>query len=84
MLYFYAPSYHFLGPRGGDCYAPGAQVDDEIAEAELPAGSYSPHYDSDLPRFVLVCPADTPRQGGWEERTPEQVNADYPGTVGGA
>lgn len=83
MLYFYTPSFVFPGPMGGDCFRPGVQVGDAIEAAELPLGTYSPHYDRDLPRFVLACPSGTPTQNGWEQRTKEQVEADYPGILGG-
>lgn len=83
MLYFYAPSFVFPGPDGGDCFAPGVISGDTIEAAETPLGSSSPHYDRDLPRFVLVCPDDTPALSGWESRTKEQVEADYPGILGG-
>jgi len=81
MLYFYAPSFAFPGPDDGDCFRPGVQVADTIEAAEMPLGSSSPHYDRDLPRFVLVCPDDTPALSGWESKTAEQVRADYPGVI---
>ena len=83
MLYFYAPSFTFPGPMGGDCFAPGLRVGDTIEAAEMPLGSSSPHYDRELPRFVLACPDGTPTLSGWESRTKEQVEADYPGILGG-
>ena len=84
MIYFYTPSFVFPGPGGGDCFRPGVQVGDAIEPAELPPGTHSPHYDRELPRFVLACPSGTPIQNGWEQRTKEQVEADYPGILGGA
>ena len=83
MLYFYAPSFVFPGPMGGDCFRPGIIVGDAIEAAEMPLGSSSPHYDRELPRFVLACPDGTPTLSGWESRTKEQVEADYPGILGG-
>ena len=83
MLYFYAPSFAFPGPDDGDCFRPGVQVGDTIEAADMPLGSTSPHYDRDLPRFVLACPPGTVAQSGWESRTKEQVEADYPGILGG-
>lgn len=85
MLYFYAPSYVFLDADGGESFRPGVQVGDAIEPAEMPLGATSPHYDRDLPRFVVTLPAGTAAPGaGWEQRTKEQVEADYPGVLGGA
>ncbi len=34
-------------------------------------------------RYILACPDAQPAQQGWDEKTAEEVNIDYPGLIGG-
>ena len=81
MLYYYAPSFVSTDSEGLESFFPGVINGDTIEAASMPLGSSSPHYDRELPRFVLACPAGTAAQSGWELKTADQVKADYPGVI---
>lgn len=54
------------------------------AMADLVGGVDALKLDKEIPangRYVLACPDDQPAQAGWDEKTAEEVNIDYPGLV---
>ena len=84
MRYFYTPIYH---DPNLDQYQPGTVVElvtgEEIAAATLPTPCISPMCDKgDAQRFVLEIPeASFEAPTDWQEKTKEEVNADYPGLI---
>tara|TARA_R100001509_G_scaffold69013_1_gene38288 strand:- start:61 stop:303 length:243 start_codon:yes stop_codon:yes gene_type:complete len=53
------------------------------AMTDLVGGIRTLTLDREAGRYVLNCPEAQPAQEGWEEKTAEEVNADYPGLIGG-
>jgi hypothetical protein len=80
MPYVYTPvvqddrTNHFE-PAKGD---PGSL---ESAMSDLVGGIHTLKFDDSVPRYVFDCPDDQPMQTGWESRTKQEVNADYPGLI---
>jgi hypothetical protein len=79
MVYFYVPPFvenglTSLGEDDG-----GGVIYSE------PGPSYQAlTLDDSVPRFVLQTPPDTAGRPGWEIKTEGEVEADYPGLIGGA
>lgn len=66
-------------------YAP-AEVVDGVTKpiGEIPPRVRALEYDADLQRFVLLAHADSaPIPAEWTAKTAAEVEADYPGLVGG-
>ena len=87
MVYFYAPSIEIeteeLMEATGKPQIDPAELDSEgeLIPAELCAGMTSPKYDRELKRFVLACKMDSDPRPGWEVKTIQEVNTDYPGLL---
>jgi hypothetical protein len=79
-----------------DCYteedgskAPGKLVDGELVSGagQIPPGCRSVHFDRSMTpeRFVLqLHPLHVRPLDGWVAKTVEEIEADYPGVLGGA
>ena len=86
--YFYAPGLietETIDGAESKSFNPGSLDDDgeTIVFISPPLGTTSPKYDRELNRFVLACPDGFPGYDGWEPKTVEEVNSDYPGLIGG-
>lgn len=87
MTYFYAPSIEIereeLMEETGRPQIDPAELDSEgeLVLAEMCAGMTSPKYDRELKRFVLACKMDSAPRPGWEIKTIQEINVDYPGLL---
>ncbi len=87
MIYFYAPSIEIeteeLMETTGKPQIDPAELDSEgeLIPAELCVGMTSPKYDRELKRFVLACKMDSSPRPGWEVKTVQEINTDYPGLL---
>jgi len=56
------------------------------AMEDLVGGITTLKFDESIPsngRYVFACPDDQSAQQGWDEKSADEVNVDYPGLVGG-
>ena len=62
---------------------PGHYVDGTLVTSSPPPGTVALKCDrtGDPTRFVLECYDGTTAMDGWEEKTPEEINDDYPGLI---
>ena len=87
-VYYYTPILVETISSGGvemEQKSPGSLDSDgtTIIDGHVPNGTLSPKCDDSAGRFVLVCPEGTTARLGWEEKTIQEVNTDYPGLIGG-
>lgn len=82
MAYYYTPT---LVDSNTGAYWVGKDDNGSIVTAmeDLVGGIRNLKLDRDVGRYVLDCPSEQAALDGWEEKTAEEVNADYPGLVGG-
>lgn len=84
MAYYYTPT--IVDTESG-AYWVGKDDSGTIVSAmeDLVGGINALKLDRDISpnRYVLDCPDEQVALSGWEEKTAEEVNADYPGLVGG-
>ena len=80
MRYFYTPIFH---DEDLDQFYPGQDDGNVIVEAALPTPCHSPLCDKgDAQRFVMCIPeASFEAPAGWQEKTKEEVNTDYPDLI---
>jgi len=82
MAYYYTPV--IVNSENGQFDV--AKTDDgETVSAmpELVAGIHTLKLDRDVGRYVLDCPENQEGLSGWDLKTREEVNADYPGLIRG-
>ena len=94
MVYFYAPSIEVQPPAPEPDGTPQPPMKPMIDPAELDTDGETwiqailgpnitfPKYDRTLSRFVVVCKHDQAPRPGWEIKTVEEINIDYPGLIG--
>lgn len=82
MAYYYTPIK--IDPSGMVLVAKNDGGDLVSAMEDLVGGIHNLKLDRDAGRYVLSCPAEQTALDGWEQKTAEEINADYPGLVGGA
>ena len=80
MRYFYAPIFN---DETLNQFSPGQEKEGAIIEAALPTPCSSPLCDKgDASRFVMCIPeASFEAPDGWQEKTKEEVNTDYPDLI---
>ncbi len=77
MKYWYAPL--FISESGTS--QPGIQPDGEDIQAPTTAyvmGTKAIHYDVD--NLIVVVLSSGPKDG-WEQKTVDEINSDYPGVL---
>ena len=82
-VYFYTPVFITVATDDTpEAIAPGKDEGDGVvsALAELPPGM-NLDYDESVPRFMIRAPAGTVGLPGWEAKTKDEINADYPGLI---
>ena len=80
MRYFYAPIFN---DETLNQFSPGQEKEGAIIEAALPTPCSSPLCDKgEASRFVMCIPVESfEAPDGWQEKTKEEVNNDYPGLI---
>ena len=75
-------TYYYVPPFvDGDITHLGEDSDGAIVYSVPPASSRALKFDG--VRFVLETPDGTPSRAGWTVKTVAEVEADYPGLIGG-
>ena len=81
MAYYYTPTH--VGPSGYIEVAKDEGGDVVSAMEDLIGGIHTLKLDRDLNRYVLDCPEDQPALSGWDVKTAEEINTDYPSLIEG-
>ncbi len=81
MAYYYTP----IKTASGGLIEVAKDEGGEVVSAmeDLIGGIHTLKLDRELNRYVLDCPEDQPTLSGWDVKTAEEVNTDYPGLIEG-
>jgi hypothetical protein len=77
MKFYYTPVVQNPDSGGFEPAKDDAGVD-VSAIGDLIGGIDALKLDQTVPRYVLACPDAQPAQTGWDEKTAEEVDIDYP------
>jgi|14_taG_2_1085336.scaffolds.fasta_scaffold00995_6 hypothetical protein len=81
MTYVYVPIFvNQAGLKNAAKVEEGDLVD---AQSDLIGGIVALKYDDGVPRYVFSIPEAQQILDGWEQKTAEEINADYPGLIQG-
>lgn len=84
MAYYYTPT---IVDTSSGAYLVGKDDSGTIVSAmeDLVGGINALKLDREIDpsRYVLACPEEQVAPAGWDVKTAEEVNADYPGLIGG-
>ncbi len=81
MAYYYTPTKTASGGLIEVAKDEGGEV--VSAMEDLVGGIHTLKLDRNLNRYVLDCPEDQPALSGWDVKTAEEINTDYPGLIEG-
>ncbi len=82
MVYFYTP---VIQNAENGLFEVGTDEGGSIVSAmeDLGGGIDALKLDQTIPRYILACPDSQTSQSGWDKKTAEEVDTDYPGLIPG-
>ena len=80
MVYFYTP---VVQNADSGVFEVGKDEGGSVvsAMADLVGGIDALKLDQGIPRYILACPDSQEDQSGWDKKTAQEVNTDYPGLI---